>query len=75
MTPILAFWHRNRRVFVPLTLDEWQRRAPTLTQAERVQLTASGLVAAEIIRDNDRRIYELTPIGQQIARAQMEVKG
>ena len=81
MTPtqknaLLAFWHRTRKVFVPLTVSEIEVKAQA-NQYDRTELAARKLiVCTERAADNfaGSGIYELTPEGQRWVRDQLTAK-
>ena len=71
MTPLSAFWHRTRRQYVPLTSEEWDRRAG-ITISDRKRLSRAGMVdgkASPLRVGNQDTIYEITPAGIEAHRA------
>jgi hypothetical protein len=64
--PLQAFWHRSRKCYVPLTTEEWARRAK-VSRSEQRSLERQGFTAEERTSGHGGRaddvICEITPAG------------
>jgi hypothetical protein len=68
LRPILtAFWHKGRKVFVPLTGEEFDMRAG-INQPDRTSLQSQGLVAStrKGIGRGLVTTYEITEAGRAV---------
>lgn len=61
---LCAFWHRTRRQFLEMTIDDVHRRQPG---AQLSALCRSGFIKLSYEKGN--RIYALTPKGESIVKA------
>lgn len=68
MNPLSAFWHRTRRQYVPLTGDEWERKA-SITTGNRIIMSKAGMVMSSQTSNHGQFIYEITPAGIEAHRA------
>ena len=69
--PLEAFWHRSRKTFVPLTADEWTRKAGVCPATKR-DLAARGLAENRTERFGQQKfsVWEITAEGRaELARA------
>lgn len=66
------FWHRTRRVFVDLTIDEWAEKARP-TYLVRVALIRSNLVQVAVKSGSGcPTIYMITDGGKAVLRQSMD---
>lgn len=67
---LAAFWHRGRKVYVPLTGDELDRRAGT-TLHQRADMVRVGLLVSgeRVLRRSDR-VYEISALGKSLLHRQ-----
>ena len=72
MTPLSAFWHKTRKQYVPLTVDEWEARAK-ITEGIRRSLHRDGMVVSSQTpgRERSATIYEITQAGIEAHRASL----
>jgi hypothetical protein len=81
MTPtqrnaLFAFWHRTRKVFVPLTVSEIETKSQA-NQYDRTELAARKLIVCIGKAANSfpgSAIYQLTPEGQRWVRDELSAK-
>lgn len=60
---LAAFWHRGRKVYVPRTGEELDRKAGTTFSVRAEMVRAGLLVSVERVRRTDR-IYEISAAGK-----------